>query len=168
MSEIVDLTNRVHALVAPSVWGTEVALALNCLATATIVCLVITVTARAPDPLDVSTIVIMWHAARAVPVVDISKVVVAPDAVEEGRRGECDEKRGKGGEGVGWRLWDVVEHVCVEGLWRDGGDERVQGFGGRWHCRFLGSRRDHRGIWVRAEPVECRFGRGGRAKLLGF
>jgi hypothetical protein len=38
-----------------------------------------------------------------VPVLDIDVVFVAPDAVEEGRRGEGREKGSKGGEGVWWR-----------------------------------------------------------------
>jgi len=48
---------------------------------------------------------------------------MAPDAVEERRRGEGREKRCKGGKGIWWRRWDVVEQVCVKGLCRNGSDE---------------------------------------------
>jgi hypothetical protein len=84
----------VHALVAPSVWGAEVALAIDRLAAATIERLVLTVIAPgAADPLDLSTVVVVWHATRAIPVLDIRIVVVAPDAVEEWGWRECGEER---------------------------------------------------------------------------
>jgi hypothetical protein len=90
---MVDVTHRVHALVAPSVWRTEVALAIDCLAAATIERLVLTAIApRTADPLDFGAVVVVWHAARAIPVLDISIVGVTPDAVEEWWRGESGEK----------------------------------------------------------------------------
>ena len=112
-----------HALVAPAVWWAKVAFALNSLAAASIVCLVVAFTAFVADPLDLGAIIVMWHATRTVAVLDIRVVLVAPDAVEEWGRGEGREKGRKGGEGVWWRGWDVVEHVCVQGLCGDGSDE---------------------------------------------
>jgi hypothetical protein len=106
----IDLTYRVHALVAPAVWRAKVAFALNRLVAATIECLVVAVTAFVAGPLDLGALIVMWHATRAVPVLDIGVVFVAPDAVEDWRRGEGREKGSKGGEGVWWRRWDVVEH----------------------------------------------------------
>ena len=57
-----DLTYRVHALVAPAVWRAKVAFALNRLPAATIVCLVVAVTAFVAGPLDLGTLIVMWHA----------------------------------------------------------------------------------------------------------
>ena len=87
------MTHSVHALVAPPVWGAEVALTIDCLAAATIERLVLAVIAPgAADPLDVGTVVVVWHAARAIRVLDIRIVAVAPDAVEDWRWGESCEK----------------------------------------------------------------------------
>lgn len=102
-----------HALVTPTVWRAKVAFALNCLAAATIECLVVAVTIFVAGPLDLSAFIVMWHAARAVLVLDIGVVFVATDTMEEWRWGEGCEKGSKGGEGVWWRHWDVVERVCV-------------------------------------------------------
>jgi hypothetical protein len=117
------MTHRVHALVAPTVWRAKVAFALNRLSAAMIVCLVVAVATFVADPLDLCTIIVMWHMTRAVPVLDIGVVFVAPDAMEDWRRGQGGEKGRKGDEGVWWRRWDVVEQVCVQGLCGDGSDE---------------------------------------------
>ena len=36
--------------------------------------------------------------------------------MEGGRRGEGREKGSKGGKGVWWCNWDVIEQVCVQSL----------------------------------------------------
>jgi len=63
---------------------------------------VLAVTAFVADPLDLGTIIIVWHMTRAVPVLDIRVVFMAPDAMEDWRRGQGGEKGRKGDEGVWW------------------------------------------------------------------
>ena len=86
------MTYRVHALVAPPVWRTFVAVALDSLAAATIFYLVLVATACPADILGLTATSIMWHEAGAVPVLDFDEIVVAPDAMERWRRGECCKK----------------------------------------------------------------------------
>ena len=59
---------------------------------------------RVVDPVDLSAVIIVWHAARVVPVLDISIVGMTPDAVEEWWRGCLVAQL------------DVVEHVRVQDL----------------------------------------------------
>ena len=73
----------VHALVTPSIWRAEVALAFNRLATEVPERLVHAVAATAPDPLDVSALVVARQAARPVAVLDFGVVGMAPGTVEE-------------------------------------------------------------------------------------
>ncbi len=87
-------THRMDALVAPSVWRAEVALAFNRLATAVPERLVLAVAAAAADPLDLGALVVVRHAARPVAVLDFGVVGVAPDAVK--KRGRL-ERREEGG-----------------------------------------------------------------------
>lgn len=130
------VTHRVHALVAPSVRRAEVALTVYPLAAAPPKRLVLTVTAPAADPLNVRAVVVVRYTAGPVIVLDFGVVSMAPDAVEERGRYECREKGGKSEESVRWCHWDVGEHVRVQGLWGNRGDEGVQGFRSRWHRWF--------------------------------
>jgi hypothetical protein len=117
------LTHRVHPLVAPSIGWAKVAVTFNCLIAAPIKRLVLAAAARPADPLDMGTVVIVRHAARAVCILDFRVVCMAPDTVEEWRRSERREKGGKCDEGNWWRCGNMGEHVCVEGFGGDGGDE---------------------------------------------
>ena len=123
-----------HPLVAPSIGRAKVALAFNCFAAAPIIRLVLTVAARAADPLDIGAVVVMRHTARSITILNFRVVDVAPDAVEDWGRGERREKGGKGDKDVWWGFGNMGKHVCVQRLWGDGGDEGVEAFRRWWQC----------------------------------
>lgn len=88
-------THGVHALIAPSIWWAEVALAIDRLATTVIFRLVFaTIASAATDPLDIGALVVVRHAARPVVVIDFCVVSVATDAVEARWWFESREKGG--------------------------------------------------------------------------
>jgi hypothetical protein len=77
-------TYSVHALIAPSGWWAVVTLALNRLATAAIMHLVFAaIASAATDPLGIGAVIVMFHTARSVVIIDFYVVGVATDAVEE-------------------------------------------------------------------------------------
>jgi hypothetical protein len=104
----------VHALVAPPIWWAEIAFTIDRLTTTSIERLILaSIASRPTNPLDRRAIVIMRHATRAVVVLDLGIIGVAPGAVETWWRGKRREEGREDRERVGWRVGYVREHVRV-------------------------------------------------------